>query len=85
MVTFAGKKFLRFLSKLLSLLFESFATKTAKVRKGHFWTILYKFHVFLIFRGLNEKSFGHSFYANVPLKILKLRKYLVWKSISNCA
>ena len=82
MVTF-GRKFLGFSSSLQSLLFQNFATNTAEVRNGHFWTILNKFRLFLIFKGLNEKLFGHNLYVNVPLNTLKPSLYLVFKNISN--
>ena len=54
MVTFDANKFLEFSSSLQSFLFQHFATNRAKVRTGHFWAILNKFSVFLIFKGLNE-------------------------------
>ena len=57
-----NKSFLDFLSKLQSFLFQNFATNAAKVRNGHFWTILNEFNVFLIFKGLNEKFFGHKIF-----------------------
>ena len=54
------EKFPRFLTTLQSFLFQSFATNTEKVRIGHFCTISKKFRVFLTFKGLNEKNFGHN-------------------------
>ena len=62
MVTFGGKKSFRFLCSLQSFLFQNFTTNTAKVRNVHFWTILNEFHVFLIFKGLNENIFGHKIF-----------------------
>ena len=85
MVTFGEKKFHRVLFSLQSFFFQNFATNTAKVRDGHFWMILNKFHVFLIFNGLNEKSFGDNLYVNNLLNTLKPFISLVFKIISNCA
>ena len=73
------EKFLRFLSSLQLFFFENFATNFAEVRNGHFWTILNKFRVLLIFKGLNEKFFKHNLNVNVPLNFLEPLKYLVFK------
>ena len=52
------EKFLRFLFNSQSFLLQKFATNTAKVRNGLFWTTLIKFRVFLLFKSLNENFSG---------------------------
>ena len=79
------EKNLGFLSSLRSFLFQNYATYTAKVRKGHFWTIFDKFRVFLIIKGLVGKTFRHNLYLHVPLSNLKPLIHLFFKNISNCA
>ena len=69
------EKFLKFLSTLHKLLFQKFATNTAKV-SGHFWKISNKFHVFLIFKGPNE-----FFWTQMIRKCSPKWIYLVFKSI----
>ena len=48
------------LQNLHVFLFQNFATNAAKVRNGHFCTILTKFCVFLILEELNENFFCQS-------------------------
>ena len=38
----------------------------------------------MIFKGLNEKFFGHTLYVTVPPNILKPLTYLVFKNILKC-
>ena len=65
------KEKFRFSSSLQSFMFQNFMTNTAKVRNGHFWTILNKFCVFLFLKGLNEIFFWAQFVRNCSPKCLE--------------
>ena len=66
-------------SSLQSFLFQSFATSTVKVRNGHFWTILNKLRVFLIFKSLNESFFWTQFVRKCFPKYLETINVLIFQ------
>ena len=77
------EEFLRFSSSLQSFLILNFSTKTAKVRNGHFWTVLKKSRVFLIFKSF-KKNFWTQFARKFSPKYLETL-YLVFRNILNWA
>ena len=56
MFTFGRKKSFLVFNLVYNRFCFSLATKTTKVRNGHFWSIMNEFCVFLIFKGLMKIS-----------------------------
>ena len=82
MVNFARKK--SFLD--LYLVYNRFCFKIlrAKVRNGHFWTILKKFRVLMILNGLNEKFLTQFVGKCSPKYLETIKKLSFQKSLKNC-